>query len=214
MGDFRLDRIAVAEQAGGLRHVALGQQATDAARRDDVGSLVAERLDQADAEAVPGAGRHQEIGIALPVLAEVQGDAGSGVADAQVRDEDVADEVLGAKAGEGAVEGLLDHRAEAERAEEPRPDGSGGDAEQRHVGPENRTRMRLEGQHQRGHAPAPGFCQRASEHGLVAAMHPVEIADRHHAAPERGGQRGRSGNALDGRGGHRYLRRGMTATGE
>ena len=59
------------------------EQRADAARRDDLGALVAEGVDQRHAEAVPLARRHQEGRAALAVLAEMEIEAGHGMADAE-----------------------------------------------------------------------------------------------------------------------------------
>jgi hypothetical protein len=39
------------------------------------------------------------------------------------------------------------------------------------------ARVRLEGQHARGHAAVAGFVGQQRQHGLVAAVHAVEVAD-------------------------------------
>jgi hypothetical protein len=44
--------------------------------------------------------------------------------------------------------------------------------------------MRLEGQHRRGPVRLPGAVHRLADHRAVAAMHAVEVPDRH----ERPGQ--------------------------
>ena len=57
--------------------------------------------------------------------------------------------------------------------------------EQRVLRPQEQPRMRREGQ-RRGLAPERlGALERGADHGAVAAMHAVEIADRHHGAAQR-----------------------------
>ena len=96
------NRVAIAEQAGGLGDLAFAEQRADAARRDDLGALVAEGVDQRHAEAVPFARRHQERRAALPVLAEVEIESGDGMADAETALQYAGHELLGALAGEFA----------------------------------------------------------------------------------------------------------------
>ena len=88
------DRVAIAEQAGGFSDIAFAQQRADAARRDDLGALVAEGVDQRHAETVPFARRHQECRAAAPVLAEMEIEAGDGVADAEIALQYVGHELL------------------------------------------------------------------------------------------------------------------------
>ena len=117
--------------------------------------------------------------------------------------------------GEFAGKGLLDDGVEAELGDQPRLHRRRRDQEQRHVRAEDGARMRLEGQHQGRHAAAPGLLASALEHGLMAAMDAVEIADRHHAAAQLGRQAahrpasvGRAAPSW-----RSYFSRGMTATG-
>lgn len=89
------------------------------ARRDDLGILVAERIHQRHAEAVPLARLHEEGGTAPPVLAEMEIEAGDDMADAQPGIENAGHELLGALAGEIAGERLLDNGVEAEFLQQP-----------------------------------------------------------------------------------------------
>ena len=87
-------RETVAEEAGGLDDVALAEQRADAARRDDLGILVAEGVDQRHAEAFALAGGHEEGRAALATVAEMEVEAGHDMRDGQAFVEDVPDEVL------------------------------------------------------------------------------------------------------------------------
>src|SRR5690606_36778771 len=69
MRDLRFEGEAIAEQARSLRRISLLQQVADAAGGNDVGALVAERLDPSGIEAVPCARLHEKVGTALPSLA-------------------------------------------------------------------------------------------------------------------------------------------------
>ena len=60
-----------------------------------------------------------------------------------------------------------------------------GEAEQRLVRAEERARMRLEGQRRGRPAERLGARERGRDHGAVAAMHAVEIADGDDGAIER-----------------------------
>jgi hypothetical protein len=58
----------------------------------------------------------------------------------------------------------------------------GGDARRRQFGLAGQggevvARVRLEGQHAAGHAPVPRLAVQQRQHGLVAAVHAVEVAD-------------------------------------
>ena len=55
---------------------------------------------------------------------------------------------------------------------------------ERRVRLEEAARMRLEGQRRRRPVDGASAVERASDHGPVAAMHPVEIADGNHRAPQ------------------------------
>jgi hypothetical protein len=57
--------------------------------------------------------------------------------------------------------------------------------------------MWVEGQHERRNATTLSFGKGLAKDGLVAAMHAVEIADRHHSAAESGRQVRRVGDALE-----------------
>ena len=57
--------------------------------------------------------------------------------------------------------------------------------EQRVLRPQEKPRMRLEGQRRGLAGRAPRARERRADHGAMAAMHAVEIADRHHGAAQR-----------------------------
>src|SRR5262245_24434997 len=110
---------------------------------------------------MPRARFHQEGGAALPVLAEMEIEAGGRVANAQLAVEDAGDKFLRALACEFAVEALLDHRVKTEFTEqlclhERRRQDEEGD-----VRPEHGSGMRLESQHQRRNASPLGLIESA-----------------------------------------------------
>ena len=92
-------------------------------------------------------------------------------------DQDPFDELLGGEAGKRRVEGEHDRAVEAGRGEEPQLAGLVGQAEQRLVRIEEGARMRLEGQRRRRPAQRLGAANGGADHGAVAAVHAVEIAD-------------------------------------
>src|SRR5690606_38044952 len=109
-----LDREAIAEQARGLGYLAILEQLPDTARRHDLVALVAERLDDADAEAEVLARLGQEAGVASAVPAEVKIETGDGVADGKPVMQDQAHEIVGARLRQRAVERQFDHGVEAQ----------------------------------------------------------------------------------------------------
>ena len=88
-------------------------------------------------------------------------------------------------AAKRSVEGH-DHRpVEAGGGQEPQLVGQAGELEQRLLRPEKPARMRREGQRRRRPPERAGARQRRPDHGAVAAVDAVEIADRHHGAGKR-----------------------------
>ncbi len=109
--------------------------------------------------------------------AEVEVEADHGAGDGKALDQDAVDEFLRRKAGQRRVEGEHDRAVEPGRGQKPQFGGLVGQPEQRLAGIEEGARMRLEGQRRRRPAQRPGLVQRRADHGAMAAMHAIEIAD-------------------------------------
>jgi len=78
-----------------------------------------------------------------------------------------------------------EQQAGAEIGQAMRLDPEGRQAKGRIVGPEQAARMRLEGHDAQRRAQGLRLLARRPQHGLMAAMHAVEIAERHNGAPRR-----------------------------
>ncbi len=134
-------------------------------------------------------GLDEEGRRARPALAEVEVVAHHGRRDAEPAHQHVRHEVLGAERREAGVEAAHHHAVDrAEPAQRQRLGGRRRDAEDRGRAREIVARMRLEGQHRRGPAELGRQRLRPADHGLVAAVHAVEIADRHHGPGEARGR--------------------------
>ena len=136
------------------------------------------------AETVSAAGGEQIGRAALAVLAEMEIEAGHDMTGADPVQDNRTNEVVGRPAGEFAVEGIFEHGVEAEDLQQPGLQRRGRQTEHGLVRAEDAARVRLEGQYQRGNALAGGDLQRPRQHGLMAAMYPVEIPDGNDAAPQ------------------------------
>ena len=86
---------------------------------------------------------------------------------------------------ERRVEPHHDHAVEAGAGEQAQLGGLVAQPEHRLVRPKHRARMRLEGEHRGLAGELAPARQRDVDDGAVAAVHPLEIADRHHGAVER-----------------------------
>ena len=135
-------------------------------------------------KAVPRADRGENLGIAAARLAEMKVPAAGDARNAQALDQDDFCEPFGRQRGETGIEGHHDHAEEAERLGDPGLRRRWSEAEYRLIRTEHVARMRLEGQHHRGTPDVPGGLAGARQHRLMAAMHAVEIADRHEAAAQ------------------------------
>ena len=83
------------------------------------------------------------------------------------------------------VEGHDDGAVEPGGGEHAQPVAVARKLEQRVLRPQEKPRVRREGQSRRGAAEFLGALQRGADHGAVATMDAVEIADRHHGAVQR-----------------------------
>ena len=173
----------IAEQLRRLVEPPGGERVADRAGRHRA-AVVLEPRHHVDGEAVLLALGFEEIRRAGAVHAEVEVEADHGAADGKALDQDAADEVLRREAGQRRVEREHDRAVEPGRGQKPQFDGLIGQPEQRLAGIEEGARMRLEGQRRRRPAQPPGQVLHRADHGAVAAMHAVEIADGDYRATQ------------------------------
>ena len=105
---------------------------------------------------------------------------------AQCTKQHVVGELRGRELAEVAVEPDLDHVLRAQFAERIRPGAGQGQAERRVLRAEQLARVGFERQHGQGGIGPGGMG--GGEHLGVAAVHAVEVAERHDGAPHGGGQ--------------------------
>jgi hypothetical protein len=120
----------------------------------------------------------QKLRRTFPVGAEVEVEPNHRPRNAEAVDENVLHKSVGRQAREGGVEPHHECAGEPGRGQEPQLGGLVRQAEERMAGPQHRARMRLEGQRHRGPAKLAGARLRRLDDRAVAAVHPVEIADR------------------------------------
>ena len=97
----------------------------------------------------------------------------------QQADQRALDERLRRERRERAREALDVHVVDAVRREQLELLAQRGQPRRRRGGREELPRVRLEGEHARREAPVARDRDQAREHGLVAEVHAVEVADRH-----------------------------------
>src|SRR6185437_10415407 len=181
---FAGDEPGRAEQLGGLHHLALAERRAHRAGRYRA-ALVLERRHDVDREAEPGALRAQISGRAFAVVAEMEIEADGGATNAKASDQNALDEIGGRGGGKLGVEIHHDDAVEPARRQQPQPVALARKLEQRVLGPQEKPWMRREGQ-SRGLAPKRlGARAGGADHGAMAPMYAVEIADRHHGAVQR-----------------------------
>ena len=171
----------MADELGRLDHAAGGERGADRARGDRP-PLVFERRQDLDRKAEPLAFGRQKTGRAAPVLAVMEIEPDGDALDGQPADQDARDEILGGKRGERLVEREHQGAIEPARREQPQLGRFVGEPEQRAVRAQEPPRMRLERQRDRRAAERFGAAHRGGDHGAMAAVHAVEIADRDDAA--------------------------------
>ena len=131
----------------------------------------------------------QHLDIAAAARAEGEVVAAHDVARAQPRQQHVVDEGVGRQGRERLVEVLRQHGLHAVLAQQPDLCRRQGEAERAGVGHEEAARMRLEGERDQRRAQRPGPFAGMRQQRLVAAMHAVEVAERHGAALPLGRRR-------------------------
>ena len=164
------------------------QGLADAGRGVDL-ALVHHGIEHGDAEASGPGPLAQHLDIAAAARAEGEVVAAHDVARAKSLQQDVVDEGIGRQRGERLVEALRQHGLHAVLAQQPDLCRRQGEAEGAGVGHEEAARMRLEGERDQRRAQRARPFAGMRQQRLVAAMHAVEIAERHGAAPPGGGRR-------------------------
>ena len=173
----------IAEELGRLVEPPGGERVADRAGRHRA-AIVFEPRHHVDGEAVLPALGFEKIRRAGAVHAEMEVEADHGAGDGKALDQDALDKIFRRKAGQRRVEGEHDRAVEAGRGQKAQFGRLVGQPEQRRAGIEEGARMRLEGQRRRRPAQRPGQIQRRADHGAMAAMHAVEIADGDHGATQ------------------------------
>ena len=125
--------------------------------------------------------KHGEIALTPSTKTEVVTD--EQVAHVEPAHEDVVDEATGGLRCESGVEAAHVHTIHPAGFEQQQLLAQRGEAGGRVCGSEILARMRLEGEHDRRQAESARLVREQLEQGLVAAMHPVEVADREYSGP-------------------------------
>jgi hypothetical protein len=135
-------------------------------------------------EAVLVALRLQKLRRAAAILAEVEVEADHRPGDGEALHQDVGDEPFGGEVGQRRVEGEQDRAVEAGRREQPQLRGLGTQQERRRIRLKECARMRLEGQDRGGPVRGMGALHGGRDHGAMAAVHAVKVADSNHRAAQ------------------------------
>src|SRR5215468_1327966 len=178
------DEPGIAEELVGFRHPAGGERRADRAGPHRP-SRVFEPRHHVDGEAELCALRREIIGRSRAIEAEMKIKADGDAGDGKAPDQNARNEVLRGKACERRAETQHDRAAEPGRGQKPQLRALVGQPEQRLLGAKERAGMRLEGQRRRFAPERFGARQRRRDHGAVAAMYAVEIADGDDGAVER-----------------------------
>ncbi len=186
--DPPVDLPGPAEQQGRLAWLSGGQQVADLGRGKGRAVRFRRLGHDGDAETQPLSHRFQQRGIAAPAAAEHEIIADHHMGDAEPLVQHGLDEFLGAERRHRRVEMQAHREVAAERRHFAHLGAEGRQPERRRVRPEILARMRLE--RDDAEALAGRHRARPHDHRLMAAMHPVEIADGEDGAAPIRGQRG------------------------
>ena len=179
--DGAFDFPGMAQKLGRFAHPAGAQRLADAGRGIDL-AFAHHRIEHGDAKALLPALLAQHLDIAAAAGAEGKIVAAHDMARAHALQQHVVDEGVGRQGGKGLVEVLRQHRLHAVLFQEPQPGGRQGQPERTGVGHEEAARMRLEGEGHDRRVQDLGMLGGPVDQRLVAAMHAVEIAQRHRPA--------------------------------
>ena len=176
----------MAQKLGRFADPAGAQRLADAGRGIDL-AFAHHRIEHGDAKALLPALLAQHLDIAAAAGAEGEIVAAHDMARAHALQQHVVDEGVGRQGGEGLVEVLRQHGLHAVLLQQPEPGRRQGQPERAGVGHEEAARMGLEGQRHDRRVQHLGMLGGAVEQRLMAAMHAVEVAQRHRPAlPLRG----------------------------
>src|SRR5262249_3090539 len=178
------DEPGIAKELVGFRHPAGGERGADRAGPHRP-SRVFEPRHHVDREAELCALRREIIGRPRAIEADMKIKADGDAGDGKAPDQNACNEVLRGKACQRRVEAQHDRAAKPGRGQKPQLRALVGEAEQRLVGAKKTAGMRLEGGRCRLPPHRPGARRRGRDHGAVAAMPAVEIADGDDGAVER-----------------------------
>ena len=135
------------------------------------------KIGNGDPEPVAVAEVPEGIGVAGPFRAEMEIRAHHDMGDADTVDENPGGELFGGERGEGGGEGQLVQDVDADLFQPMRAGIRAGQAEGGGVGGEQLAGMRFEGHHAKRGVQAQGFGAGEVDHGAVADMHAIEVAD-------------------------------------
>ena len=182
--DLGADEPGIAEHLARLGHPSGGKCRADRSGADRPSRVLEPRHD-IDREALPGALRREKIGGARAIEAEMKIEADCDAGHGKPPDQNAGDEVVRGKTRQRLVEPQHDRAVEPGRGQEAELGALVREAEQRLVRAEDAAGMRLEGERRGRPAERPGARERCRDHGAVATMDAVEIADGDHGTIER-----------------------------
>ncbi len=171
-----LQRIRPAQPPPGHLDIALGQRLPDPGGRDRLAVHV-DRRDDVDPEPQSFAESPKRVGAAGSVAPEPVIVADDQLTQAEARQQDIPDELLGKVPREGARELQEDRVIEARQREGLLLLIGRGQQPGRGLGPHDRQGMRVEGDQHRDEPLRRGLLAHAVEHGPMAAVQPVERPD-------------------------------------
>ena len=183
-----LDGEGAAQDAGGLGRLAVAQRVADARRGELVAVAAGHGFGDRNGEAVFVAIHLQQVGAAAAAAAERDVEAGGDVLHAQALDQHLFDELAVAEASHLEVERQQIEQVDAEAGQRPGLLAVGHQLEGRLGWPEQAARVRVEGDHPQRRMVGQRRFRGLRDHLLVAAMHAVEIAQRHGGAALVGGE--------------------------
>ncbi len=165
-----------AEQLRRFHHLALVERRAHRARRHRP-ALILERRHDVDGKAEPPALLLQILRRAGAVLAEMEIEANGRAADAETAHENLLDEFFRRGRHQRRVEGHDDGAIESGACKQAQLVALARKLEQRVLRPQELSRVRREGERRSLAVELSRSCARGVDHGAVAAVHAVEIAD-------------------------------------
>ena len=173
----------MAKNPGGARWIAAAQAPARPRRGVGVTGLVLERRHASEPKTQLATHAEQKLAVAAASVPEGEVVARDHVACRQASDQDLLDEGFGGPARERRIEPQHDQEIDPHGLETTRLETKRRQAEGFRIGLEHPSGMGLEGQHPPLDAGVAGDASGLGDHRLVAAMHPVEIADGNRRVP-------------------------------